>query len=202
LRKFYTFEGSDGTGKSTQAKLLKNYLEKENIPAILTREPGGSYVAEQIRNVIINNDLNELTEFLLFYAARSDHIFNTINPALNSGQIVICDRYFDSTEVYQKNLNNLLKIVVREIVVQGTIPNITFLLDMPVEKSLDRLKKRGNLNSFDERSYSFFESVRKGFLEQAKLYPNRIKIIDADRDEEEIHQEILNIIKGDLTSEN
>jgi len=195
---FITFEGIDGTGKSTQARLLTSYLEAQNIPVLLTREPGGSYIAEQIRNIIINNDLDQYTEFFLFYAARRDHILNTIKPAIDAGKTVICDRFFDSTEVYQQdvdiNLRRSTKWNSIKVETEGkewyAMPDLTFLLDMPVSEALERLRIRGNLNTFDQRPFEFYDKARSDFQ---FLWSNqdRFVMIDASREEMAVHQSII-----------
>ena len=196
---FCSFEGIDGTGKSTQAKLLKRYLDENDIPNILTREPGGSYLAEKIRNIIIAEEMDELTEFFLFWAARRDHILNTIKPNLDKGNVVLCDRFSDSTEVYQSNVDtNLLGCAKWQTLYVGKekfLPDITFLLDIPVDKCMERLRLRGNLNRLDHNPIEFYEKARKHFLQLAS-YQYRFKIIDADKSEDEIHEEIKRIFNG------
>jgi dTMP kinase len=177
---------------------LASYLEAQNIPVLLTREPGGSYIAEQIRNIIINNDLDQYTEFFLFYAARRDHILNTIRPAIDAGKVVICDRFFDSTEVYQQDVDiNLRRSTKWNSIKVETgskewyaMPDITFLLDMPVSEALERLRIRGNLNTFDQRPFEFYDKARGDFQ---SLWANqdRFAMIDASKDEMAVHQSII-----------
>ena len=191
---FITFEGIDGTGKSTQAKILLKSLATLGIPCLITREPGGSPLAEKIRELIINEEMDELTEFFLFYAARSDHIIKTIKPALDAGLVVICDRFYDSTSAYQSNLDEYLHFDAMEAVTdEGEFtPDLTFILDMDPKRAMERLDARGDKNSFDRRPLEWFETTRKEFLEIGD--DPRCYIIDADRPVDEIHEEIQAIV--------
>lgn len=186
-------EGIDGSGKSTQCKRLYESL-KENHDVIITREPGGSPIADKIREVIINNKMDELTEYLLFSAARNEHMINTIIPALEKNKIVICDRFIDSTWVYQPNIPNNLRCEVDDEVTQkGYFSDITFILDIPTELAMERSKSRGNMNEFDNRSLDFFKNARNAYLNRAEGNES-YHVINADRQQEEIAKEILDIV--------
>lgn len=194
---FITFEGIDGAGKTTQIKLLQEYLISKKLSVRLSREPGGTPLGDKIRTLILdknNADMCPMTELLLYYASRAQHIEQVIAPALEHGECVICDRFYDSSYAYQqlgrgidkKALDALTCMVAEEF-----HPDITFLLDISPEVSAQRLHTRGNeLDRLEEENQKFKEKVRQGFLSQAALEPNRIKIIDASLPVEEIFQQI------------
>ncbi|PPR34566.1 MAG: Thymidylate kinase [Alphaproteobacteria bacterium MarineAlpha6_Bin3] len=198
--KFITIEGCEGTGKSTQIKLLENSLKKE-INVKSTREPGGSIGAEKIRKLIFNSenqDWSPITEALLHISARSDHLENIIKPNLKKGTWVICDRFRDSTTAYQSYGNNL-KLDVLEII-QDSIFNkfnadLTIILDMNVNKFLKRVKKRkSGIKKYEKMSVDFHNKVRKGFLKIAQKNKKRCVVINAEMNKIEIKEKIINII--------
>lgn len=200
--KFITFEGIEGSGKSTQTKLLWDYFKKLNIDMILTREPGGSKVAEEIRNLLVNGEVDKLdgiTETLLNFAARRDHVEKLIKPALAENKIIISDRFFDSTYAYQgfgfgldlDILENIKKIAIGDFA-----PDITFVIDMDVEIAMERIGQRASNNRYEKMNKEFHQRVRKGFLECAKNNPERIKIIDGTKSISQINQEIVNILNS------
>jgi dTMP kinase len=207
MSKFYVIEGGEGVGKSTQINLLQEYFEKNNIPSIKTKEPGGSYIAEKIGQLILSQaaDIDELTTFYLFQASRREHLINTIIPNLKQGNIVICDRYYDSTDVYQnkipvefRNRCKLETLKVDNYYDSYSVPNVVFLLDLDAKKALERVKNRVKLNNYyDNVSLEIFEERRRLYLEIAKKNP-RIYVINADREKNEIHEEIIQIIKDKL----
>jgi dTMP kinase len=194
--KFITFEGIEGSGKSTQTKLLFNHFNKINQPAILTREPGGTKVAEEIRNLLVNGDIGKfdgITETLLNFAARRDHVEKLIKPTLKAGKTVICDRFFDSTYAYQGfgyELDLALIENVKKLAINDFAPDITFLIDIDVEMAMERIISREDNNRYEKMDISFHQKVRKGFLEIAKNNP-RIKIINGAKSVPEIHYEII-----------
>ncbi|MDA0939250.1 MAG: dTMP kinase, partial [Proteobacteria bacterium] len=161
---FITFEGCDGSGKSTQANLLTETLRKEGYIVCLTKEPGGTELADAIRSLILNKEVKDAAvEFLLLSAARRDHMNNIILPALQKGMIVICDRFIDSSIVYQgivKGLNiNTIKQVHLDFM-HNLYPDLTFLLDIKPQNAIKRLKKRGGeLNCYDVKSFDFFSKI-------------------------------------------
>ena len=198
--KFITIEGCEGTGKSTQIKLLEKNLKKK-IRIKSTREPGGSFGAEQIRKLIFKSkrqDWSPVTEALLHISARSDHLEKTIKPNLKKGLWVICDRFRDSTIAYQ-GYGNGLKLNVLEIM-QDSIFNkfhadMTIILDMDVKKFLNRIKKRkSGIQKYEKMSINFHKKIRNGFLEIAKKNKKRCFILNANEEILKINKKILEII--------
>ncbi|MES2677149.1 MAG: dTMP kinase [Pseudomonadota bacterium] len=187
MSKFITFEGIEGSGKSTQVKLLHQYFLEKNIAAILTREPGGSKVAEEIRGLLINGEIDKMDgicETLLNFAARRDHVEKLIKPALAKGEIVICDRFFDSTIAYQSFGQNVdLEIIknVQNAAIGEFAPDLTFLIDVEVEVAFERIKTRADNNRYEKMDKNFHQKVRKGFLEITKNNPQRIVLIDGNQ---------------------
>ncbi len=207
---FITFEGGEGSGKSTQIKKLSELLSQKNISHLLTREPGGTEIGKEIRQILLhqkNHTLSPTAELMLYAADRAQHVEGVIRPALNAGKMVLCDRFTDATVAYQGFGRKLdLKLIeqLNEIATQGVKPNLTFLLDIPVDVGLSRARKRlAQENSHEGRleaeAVEFHERVRKGYLEMAKQESKRFVIIDATKDVETIHQVInkhfINIIK-------
>jgi len=185
---FITFEGGEGTGKSTQAKLLVARLKSLGIDALLTREPGGSPGAEALRHVLLSGaakPLGPYAEAILFAAARDDHVRCTIKPALEQGTWIISDRFADSTRVYQGALNNIdPKLIQRleRITTGDTQPELTFILDLPAEIGLARAAKRrgsGGYDRFEAEGLAFHKRLRQAYLELAEREPNRCAVIDA-----------------------
>ena len=184
--RFITFEGGEGTGKSTQVKHLCAALEKSGIANIATREPGGSPGAENIRKLLVEGEpgrWSPLTEALLMFAARSDHIERTIKPALEKGQWVICDRFTDSTYAYQGAARGLARETIRRIdaiAVGDFKPDMTVILDLPVEEGLKRAGARGPAESrFEKFDGGFHEQLRQAFLDLAARNRDRCIVIDA-----------------------
>ncbi len=199
---FITFEGGEGAGKSIQTKMLSDFLISKGKKVILTREPGGTDLAEEIRKIVLIGDpdkLNPLTESLLYLAARSDHWIKKIKPYLDAGNIVISDRFHDSSIVYQgvcKNVNTALLNQVFAEITQGKLPDRTYLLDLDPKIGIARsLSREGNNEiRFEKMDSNFHEKVRKGFLELAENDKKRFCIIDGTLPIDEIH----NIIKNDI----
>ncbi|MCL4767688.1 MAG: dTMP kinase [Hyphomicrobiaceae bacterium] len=204
--KLITFEGGEGAGKSTQARLLAERLRAEGVGAVLTREPGGSAFAEQVRALILGPstaDRGALAEALLFSAARADHLERTIRPALEAGQWVICDRFSDSTRVYQGVAGGLPKAVIEaleRLVVAETAPDVTVVLDLPAADGLARARSRSepggpggrgsDADAFEGRPLSYHERLRDGFLMIATAEPERCVVIDALQPEAEVAQQV------------
>jgi len=200
--RFITFEGGEGTGKSTQVKRLAAALAERDIACVTTREPGGSPGAEEIRKLLVQGDparWNPLTEALLFYAARADHTERTIKPALAKGQWVISDRYSDSSYAYQGGGRGLDRETVRRIeaIAIGEFkPDLTLILDLPVETGLKRSIARGNSETrFEEMDVAFHERMRQSFLAIAKRHYDRCLVIAADGDADAVGEAVLAAVK-------
>ncbi len=207
--KFITIEGGEGTGKSTQLNLLSYYLRKKKIKNLTTREPGGSIGAEKIRKLILNSkkkDWSPITEALLHISARSDHIEKKVLPNLNKGIWIICDRFRDSTIVYQ-GYGNGLKLDVLEILQESIFnklhADLTIILDANPKITLKRTKKRkfGN-QKYEKMNINFHKKIRHGFLEIAKKNKKRCKIVNAVGNKKEINKKIIEIIKKQFRSKN
>lgn len=201
--RFITFEGGEGTGKTTQARRLRAELDARRITAIVTREPGGSPGAEEIRSLLVQGDparWNPLTEALLFYAARCDHTERTIKPALAEGKWVICDRYSDSSYAYQGAGRGLDRETVRRIeaiAIGDFKPDLTFVLDLPPEVGLERAGRRGNDETrFEGFDASFHSRMRKAFLDLARRAPDRCILIDASKDEDAVARAVAAAVKA------
>lgn len=194
---FVTFEGIDGSGKSTQAKRLAAALTARGQDVVLTREPGGSAGAEEIRNLVLNGETDRWsaeTEILLFTAARRDHLEKTIRPALARGATVICDRFADSTRVYQGATRGDLRHAVDQLhqVMIGQEPDLTFIIDMDPSIGLSRgLARVGAEQRFEDFGEAFQETIRHGFLSIARDNPDRCIVIDGNNTIEAVGAEIL-----------
>jgi dTMP kinase len=213
--KFITFEGGEGSGKSTQAYRLSERLGEHGIETVLTREPGGSAFAEALRTVILDPEMpphSALSEALLFYAARADHLDKTIRPALNSGQWVICDRFSDSTRVYQSAAGGLPEEVLNgleEMVVAPTTPDLTFILDLPAELGLGRAHDRRRAASaqreepdaYEKRDLAFHWKLREAFAAIAKSEPERCVMIDASAEPTAVAEAIWSAVESRLLAE-
>ena len=204
IGKFITFEGGEGSGKSTQAQLLADRLRGRGSDAVLTREPGGSPFAEQVRALILDPATaphSALSEALLFYAARSDHLDTTIRPALAAGRWVICDRFSDSTRVYQGVAGGLAPAVLdrlESMIVAPTRPDLTLILDLPADAGLSRAADRRRANAvagtqadaYEKRDLAFHERLRAGYAAIAKAEPQRCVLVDGARSPDAIAAEI------------
>ena len=195
--RFISFEGGEGAGKSTQARRLAAALEKRGISCVITREPGGSPGAEEIRKLLVNGEPGRweaLTETLLLYAARADHVARTIKPAMEQGRWVICDRFADSSWAYQGVGRGLDRETVRRIesVAIGDFkPELSLVLDLPAEEGLRRADARASAESrFEQFDVAFHERLRQAFLDIAKRAPDRCRVIDASADENTVAQAI------------
>ncbi|MCH9807315.1 MAG: dTMP kinase [Alphaproteobacteria bacterium] len=196
--KLITLEGGEGSGKSTQAEHLAAHLRTHGIEAVLTREPGGVALAETLREIILEKKpASPETEFLLFAAARCEHIAELIKPALEAGQWIICDRYIDSTRVYQGRLAGidptLIAAIERHTVVPF-LPDLTLMLDVPPAIGLERARVRGELTRYDAAGLEAHETVRQGFLEIAASEPDRCVVIDGLEAAEEIAGQIAAVV--------
>ena len=196
---FITFEGADGCGKTTQMKLLADYLKTQGLEVVLTREPGGKGLGERVREILLNYDgeVSDRCESFLFLADRAQNIDIIVNPAVEQGKIVLCDRHIDSTVAYQgygrgldldriKMLNNLAT--------NGRKPDLTIVFDIDVETSMKRVGSEKD--RMESAGIEFHNKVRNGYLEIAKEEPDRIKVVDACKTIEEVFEEVKEIIKN------
>lgn len=197
--RFITFEGIDGCGKSTQARLLAAYLRAKGHDVVLTREPGGSPGAEEIRRLLVEGSPDRWsaeTEILLFTAARRDHLEKTIRPALERGATVISDRFADSTRVYQGAARSGLRTLVDHLHAEviKTEPDLTFIIDMDPAQALSRgLARRSGEDRFEEMGEDFQHRLREGFHRLTKDFPDRCRLVDGHRDADEIAAEVARI---------
>lgn len=200
---FVTFEGGEGAGKSTQIRRLADALREQGHEVLVTREPGGSPGAEAVRHVLLSGAAEEFgvrMEAILFAAARSDHVEEVIRPALQSGAVVLCDRFMDSSRVYQGvtgNLETEYLEALQRIAVNGVNPDCTVILDLPAEKGLARARARRGAaapDRFEREELQTHEKRREAFLEIASADPLRCHVVDADRAEDAIAAEILSIV--------
>ncbi|NLQ16435.1 dTMP kinase [Marinomonas sp. M1K-6] len=194
--KFISLEGGEGSGKTTAIAFIREWLEAHNIPYLMTREPGGTPLAEEIRQLILNpreEAVNDVTELLLVFAARAQHIASKIQPALEKGTWVISDRFLDSSYVYQGKARGGDMAMLDQLsawVVGANKPDATFVLDVPVELGQERVVQRQHQDRLDKESLAFHQKVRDGFLERAGMEPNRIKVIDASLSLDLVQQQI------------
>lgn len=201
---FISFEGTEGVGKTTLIRKLYAYFQEQGSDVILTREPGGTPMAEQIRSLLLTVNQEEPmsndTELLLMYAARAQHLQQVILPALENNKIVLCDRFTDSSFAYQcagRGLDrNKLQLLNQNFVEK--MPDITFWLDAPTELGMSRARERGALDRFEQEKVVFFEKVRAGFAELHQQFPERVKRIDATQTPEEVFVQALSDLKAFL----
>lgn len=210
---FITFEGIEGCGKTTQVRRFVRRLKRRGIPLVTTLEPGGTRIGKKIRRILLdarNKDLSPLTELILYAADRAQHVEEVIRPALDQGKWVICDRFFDATVVYQgKARGQDMKLIriLNEKATQGIWPDITYLLDCPVDTGLGRALKRNETQSqkgqdrFERETLAFHNAVREGYLDLARENKDRFVIIDATLPKNEVEgkifQHIEPYLKGD-----
>ena len=197
---FLTFEGIDGSGKSTQARRLAEFLRTQGREVVLTREPGGSPGAEEIRRLVLEGDPDRWsaeTEILLFTAARRDHLERTIQPALDADKIVICDRFADSTRMYQGLSRGDLRGLVdqlHELMIKRE-PDLTLLIDMDPETGLSRAKGRqGSEERFEDFGPDLQRRMREGFLGLAKEFPERFRVINGNRDMDSVAADVTDVV--------
>ncbi len=202
--RFITVEGIEGVGKTTNIKFIKTCFEERSLPLILTREPGGTVIAEQIRELLLANQeeaLHDDAELLLVFAARAQHLNQLIKPALLEGKTVLCDRFTDATYAYQGGGRNLSqrKIARLEQWVQGDLrPDLTIVLDLPVQIGMARVSQRGKPDRFERERHEFFERVRQVYLKMAGADPQRYSVINADQPLDKVQAEILSLLQHRL----
>ncbi len=196
-----SFEGGEGSGKSVQVKKLAKYLKSLGKKVVVTREPGGTRISEQIRRVVLDKKNVKMAfecEALLFQAARAQIRQEIILPALRKGKIVICDRFRDSSVVYQGMVRDLgIELIekLNDISTKRTKPVLTFLLDVPVEMGLKRRKESDKRDRLDDGEFSFHQKIRQAYLNWAKKNKDRFVILDGTKDPEEIHQMIVAVLR-------
>jgi dTMP kinase len=213
--KLITFEGLDGCGKSTQIDRLANALRQEGLPVIVTREPGGTPTGEKIRHVLLDSatsGLFPMAELALMFAARAQHISSVIQPALGSGEIVLCDRFTDSTEAYQgggRKLGSEPVLALHRILCGGLQPDLTILMDSDISASIERARRRNQTRAapsgtpndesrFEQENRAFFERVRNAYLAIAAREPQRVVAVDARGPAETTQHQILQIVQRKL----
>ena len=200
LGRFITIEGGEGAGKSTQIQVVKDYLLTRGNDVVVTREPGGTSEGQEIRNLLVSGDKDKwspLSETLLILADRAAHLERVIRPALAEGKYVVCDRFFDSTKAYQGVAGGLGLDVIHNLqqpVLGTTLPDVTFLLDIDPEKGLRRAQERGGELRFESKTLAYHRTLRNAFLDFSAQEPDRIFVIDADRDVEAVSADILAVL--------
>ena len=201
---FITLEGIEGAGKSTAVDFIEDFLTKEGHDVIKTREPGGTVIGEQIREILLKNENYTLTydtELLLVFSARAQHIQEVILPALSSGKIILCDRFTDASYAYQGGGRGIdaSRINLLEKWVQGDLrPNLTLLFDLDVSIGMQRTKKRSDADRFEREEINFFKKIRNTYLERAKNEPQRFRIINSASSLESVKEQIITILKDFL----
>ncbi|NVL89617.1 MAG: dTMP kinase [Desulfobacterales bacterium] len=204
---FITFEGIEGSGKTTQIKLLISLLLAKGYECIATREPGATKIGEKIRAILLDSShttMLPLTELLLYEADRAQHVHEVIKPALAANKVVVSDRFFDATTVYQGYARGFdLELIqqIHQVMLDGLKPDLTLILDLPVEMGLERAWERINNRSsslpedrFEKEALAFHEKVRRGYLTLAEREPKRFRVIDASKDPQAIHKETAEIV--------
>ncbi|MDF2445321.1 MAG: dTMP kinase [Moraxellaceae bacterium] len=198
--RFITLEGGEGAGKSTCLEFIASYFSRRQLPLLVTREPGGTPLAEEIRHLLLqkrNEQVAPDTELLLVFAARAQHLEHTILPALRRGEWVLSDRFTDATYAYQGGGRGLSMQRISELerMVQGTLrPDLTLLLDLPVEQGLARADARAERDRFESEQHAFFERVRAAYRERSLAEPERFRVIDASRTLPEVVQGVQTVL--------
>jgi len=199
---FITFEGTEGVGKSTQLANAASTLDALGVECVVTREPGGTPMAESIRELLLaprDEPVNETTELLLMFAARAQHLHTRILPELEAGRWVLCDRFTDATFAYQGGGRGVPadRIALLENLVQGTVrPDHVILLDAPVETGMTRARHRGDLDRFEQEAVAFFERIRETYLARAASAPGRYHIVDASQPIEAVSDEVAGLLRS------
>lgn len=197
---FITFEGIEGSGKTTQMARLGNWFEAQGKTVVLTKEPGGTDLGMKIRSMILDPETkvhHNLTELMLFIADRLEHIAQCIKPALDAGSVVICDRYSDSTYAYQKGGRQVPETYIHDMNrLVGLTPDLTFLLDLDTEEGLRRAKQRAALDRFEQEEKAFHEAVKAAYLDIAKQEPDRIQVLDVNhKSPDDVFEAIIEIME-------
>lgn len=203
--KFITFEGIEGCGKTTQIKLLNEHLRKKGLKTVLSREPGGTKIGDDIRKILLdpsNKMMKPLTELILYGASRAQHLEELIKPSIADGKMVLCDRYSDSTTAYQGAARRLPTEVLKkidDIATGGFKPDLTIVLDVDPAEGLKRAGRRSAPDRFEQEEMSFHERVREGYLRIAKADPRRVKVVDGSGSVENIQAEIVKLVESICT---
>ncbi|MEE8432463.1 MAG: dTMP kinase [Candidatus Desulfatibia sp.] len=208
---FITLEGIEGSGKTTQVRHIVEFLQSKGHACVATREPGGTRIGKQIRALLLDpesSDMDPMTELLLYTADRAQHVKQFVLPLLSAGKTVLCDRYYDATVVYQGYARGLDIGLIRglhKLILKDLKPDITILLDLPPDEGLARAWKQINSGTrtgiesrFEKETLAFHEKVRSGYLELARLEPERFRVIDASKSESQVRKEILGILSSEL----
>ncbi|MEM8844918.1 MAG: dTMP kinase [Pseudomonadota bacterium] len=201
MAQFITLEGIEGSGKSTQMDFVVEFLKAQNIEVVRTREPGGTDLGERVRELLLSNDfpkMHEDTELTLMFAARIEHVNQVIKPALNEGKWVVSDRFYDATYAYQgygRNIDLNRIDLLREFAIGDMQPDMTLLLDVNLEISMQRVEDRGNQDRFEKEKSDFYIKVREGYLSLAKHHANRITVIDSTQPIEQVQSDISSKLK-------
>ncbi|MGH7816709.1 MAG: dTMP kinase [Candidatus Binatia bacterium] len=211
MARFVTFEGGDGTGKTTQIHALEHHLIQQGRACVVTREPGGTSLGKFVRQVLLevgDHDIASSTELFLYLADRAQHVHEIIRPALAAGKIVLCDRFTDSTLAYQgygRGIDLRLLRQLNDIADGGVRPDLTFLLDCPIELGLARANRRqseagkSREDRFEREKVEFHDKIRAGFLEMARGEPARFRVLDAARSVEEVWRDVKSIIEQEIS---
>lgn len=201
---FISLEGGEGAGKSTQNRLIVEWLSAHGKIVVETREPGGTMVSEQIRQLLLdtrNAGINALAELLMMFAARAQLVQEVILPALAEGKVVVCDRFVDASYAYQgggRQLGAETVAIVEKLVLADLRPDLTLLFDVPVELGMKRVVGRGEADRFEIESMRFFERVRKAYLDRAADHPQRFEVIDASQEEAQVWQQVKCVLQTRL----
>lgn len=201
--KFITLEGVDGAGKSTHIPFIAGQIEQAGYSVKLTREPGGTPLGEKLRELLLHEAMHPETETLLMFAARKEHLQQVILPALGSGTWLLSDRFTDASFAYQHGGRGVSadKVLALESIVQdGLQPDLTLLFDVPVEVSTQRLAGARDPDRFEQENRAFFENIRNAYLQRAAAYPDRFRIINANRPISDIQQELREVITSFVTT--
>jgi len=209
---FITLEGIEGSGKTTHVKYIIEFLQKQGYECVATREPGGTRIGKKIRAILLDpesSDMDPLVELLLYFADRAQHVRHFILPSLAAGKIVLCDRFYDATLVYQgfaRGLDVGLIQKLHKLILKDLKPDMTILLDLPPEQGLSRAWKQINNGSrtgiesrFENEALAFHHKVRSGYLELSRQEPERFRVIDASRDEHRVREEIITVLSSALS---
>ncbi len=200
--RFITIEGGEGAGKSSNLDFVRRYLEQRGVELVTTREPGGTPLGEAIRAILLdrrNREMADDTELLLMFAARAQHLAERILPALEAGKWVLCDRFTDATYAYQgggRGIPGERIAVLEQWVQKGLQPDLTLLLDIPVEQGLARAGARSAPDRFESERIAFFERVRAAYLEQARRFPERYRVIDASRPLAQVQRSLAEVLEA------